>query len=140
MVLGSFVSGLSGKVGKQVNLQTPQYLRQALTMALMVTEALKQERFAETFYAKLEKSVRISNRQDDKEFAKRHREGRGANRPRARKYTRKAENSGISSSVHDAHTVGKQGVTCAKGMGTWHGNILRGKNARKHRTPPEGKI
>jgi hypothetical protein len=37
------VAGLLGKVGKQVKFQNPQDLRQALTIALTVTEALKQE-------------------------------------------------------------------------------------------------
>jgi hypothetical protein len=53
------VSGLSGEVGKQVKFQNPQDLRQALTIALMVTEALKQEKFAGTFYTKVDKSVRL---------------------------------------------------------------------------------
>ena len=49
MLLASFVAGLSGEVGKQIKFQSPRDLRQALTTALAVREALKQERFAETF-------------------------------------------------------------------------------------------
>jgi hypothetical protein len=57
MLLASFVSSLSGEVGKQVKFQNPQNLRQALPKALTVTEALKQETFAETFYTKFDKSI-----------------------------------------------------------------------------------
>jgi hypothetical protein len=56
MLLASFLAGLSGEFGKQVKFQHP---RQALTIAVTVTEALKQESFAETFYAKFEKSVSL---------------------------------------------------------------------------------
>jgi hypothetical protein len=57
--LASFVPGLSGDVAKQVKFQNPQDLRQALKIALTVTEALKHKWFAETFYAKFEKTVRV---------------------------------------------------------------------------------
>jgi hypothetical protein len=46
MLLASFVAGLSGEIGKQVKFQNPQDLSQALTIALTVTEALKQEKSA----------------------------------------------------------------------------------------------
>jgi len=48
--LASFVAGLSGEVGRQVKFQNHQDLRQALTTALAVREALKQERFAENLH------------------------------------------------------------------------------------------
>jgi hypothetical protein len=102
MLLASFVAGLSGKVGKQVKFQNPQDQSQALTIALTVTEALKQEKLAETFYAKLEKSVRLSTRQDDREFAERHSPKRAATHPRARRYARGAERSGTSRSAREA--------------------------------------
>jgi len=101
MLLASFVAGLSGEVGKQVKFQNPQDLRQALTTALAVTEALRQEKFAETFYTKFEKSVRLSNRQDDREPAGRYSPKRAANPPRTRRYERGADRSGSSGSTRD---------------------------------------
>jgi hypothetical protein len=101
MLLASFVAGLSGEVGKQVKFQNPQDLRQALTTALAVTEALKLEKFAETFYIKFDKSVRRSNQQDDRVLAERHSHRRAANHPRARRNARGADRSGTSSSTRD---------------------------------------
>jgi hypothetical protein len=57
-----------------------------MTIALTVTEAIEQERFAETFFEIFEKTVRLSTRQDDRHFAERHSQGRAANHPRARRY------------------------------------------------------
>ena len=100
MLLASFVAGLSGEVGRQVKFKNPQDLRQALT-ALAVREAPKQERFAETFYAKLDNSVRLSNRQDDREPAERHSPKHAANHLRARRYERGADRSVTSGSTRD---------------------------------------
>jgi hypothetical protein len=99
--LASFVAGLSGEVGKKVKFQNPQDIREALKIALTVTKALKQEKFAETLYAKFEKSVRFSTRQDDREFAERHSPKRAANHPSARRYARGADRLGTSSSTRD---------------------------------------
>jgi len=88
MLLASFVVGLSGEFGRQVKFQKPQDLRQALTTALAVRETLKQEKFAETFYTKFDKSVRLSNRQDGREPAARHSSRRAANHLRTRRYER----------------------------------------------------
>jgi hypothetical protein len=57
MLLASFVAGLSGVAGRQVRYQNPQTLQRALFIALLVTEAEKQERVSETFYAKFDESV-----------------------------------------------------------------------------------
>ena len=51
-LLASFVAGLAGVAGRQVRYQNPQTLQHALSIALSVREAEKQERFSETFYAK----------------------------------------------------------------------------------------
>jgi hypothetical protein len=99
MILASFVAGLSGEVGKKVEFQNPQNLSQTLIRAVTVTEPLKQEKFSENFYAKFEKSVRLSTRQDDREFAERHSPKRTAKQPRARRYARGAHRSGTSSST-----------------------------------------
>jgi hypothetical protein len=101
MLLASFVAGLSGEVGRQVKFQNPQDLRQALTTALAVREALKQEKFAGTFYTKFDKSVRLSNRQDEREPAERYSPKRAANPPRSRRYKRGADRSGTSGSTSD---------------------------------------
>jgi len=99
MLLASFVAGLSGEVGNQVKFQNPQNLRQALTTALAVREALKQEKFAETFYTKFDKSVRLSNQQYDREPAERHSPRRATNHLRTRRYERGAGRSGSTRDV-----------------------------------------
>jgi tRNA A37 N6-isopentenylltransferase MiaA len=53
MLLASFVAGLFGAHGRQVRYANPQAMKQALTIALSVQEAEKQERFNESFYANL---------------------------------------------------------------------------------------
>jgi hypothetical protein len=45
MLLGSFVSGLSGTPDRRVRFTNPQSIHQALQIALAVEEAEKQERF-----------------------------------------------------------------------------------------------
>jgi hypothetical protein len=137
MLLASFVRACQEKSEKG-KISEPQDLSQALTIALTVTEALEQEKFAETFNANLEKSVRLSTRQDDKEFAERHSPKRVANLPRARRYAREAGRE-HQVALGTPNTGGTIGVTSAKGVGTSHGNAARGKNAKEHRTPSEKK-
>ena len=112
------MAGLSGEVGRQVKFQNPQDLRQALTTALAVREALKQEKFAETFYTKFDKSVRLSNRQDEREPAERYSPKRAGN-PR--------EQGGMSvAQIGQALRVARGtfgieqnlGATSVKGVGT----------------------
>jgi len=62
MLLASFVAGLSGVAGRQVQYQNPQTLQHALSIALSVREAEKQERFSETFYTKYDESVSVKPR------------------------------------------------------------------------------
>jgi hypothetical protein len=50
MLLASFVAGLSGVPGRQVRYSAPQNMQQALSLALSVQEAEKQEKFNESFY------------------------------------------------------------------------------------------
>jgi hypothetical protein len=54
MHLASFVAGLSGVAGRQIRYLNPQTLQHALSIALSVREAEKQERLIETFYAKFD--------------------------------------------------------------------------------------
>ena len=49
MCLASYVSGLSTNVGKIVRIQNPQTIQQALTIALAVTEAERQEKVVKSF-------------------------------------------------------------------------------------------
>jgi hypothetical protein len=61
MLLASFVAGLSGVAGRQVRYSNPPTLEQALQIALSVQEAERQERFSESFYAKFDRSVRLTS-------------------------------------------------------------------------------
>jgi len=63
MCLASYVSGLSANVGKMVRIQNPQTLQQALTNALAVTEAERQEKGNEIFFTGSDKP---SDRKDHK--------------------------------------------------------------------------
>ena len=62
MLLASFIAGLMGTPGKQVRYVSPRDIGQALSTALAVQEAEKQERFNESFYAKIDNSDRLSAR------------------------------------------------------------------------------
>jgi hypothetical protein len=99
MLLASFVSGLSGEVGRQVKFQNPQDIRHALTIALTVTEALKQEKFAETFYTKFDRSVRISKRQGDRQPAERRKAKHTADDLGVRNGARSSDRAGPSSNT-----------------------------------------
>jgi hypothetical protein len=62
MLLASFVAGLRGVAGKQVRCANPRNIEQALSIALAVQEAEKQERFNERFYTRFDNSVRLLSR------------------------------------------------------------------------------
>jgi hypothetical protein len=74
MLLASFVAGLSGVAGRQVRYQNHQTLQRALSIALSVREAEKQERFSETFYAKFDESVSVKLRSTSRSDRERQRE------------------------------------------------------------------
>ena len=105
------------EVGRQVKFQNPQGLRQALTTALAVREGLKQEKFAETFYTKFDKSVRLSDREDEREPAERYSPKRAAN-PRGQGGTSVAQ---IGQALRVARGMfgleQNLGATSAKGVG-----------------------
>jgi len=50
MCLASYVSGLNANVGKMVRIQNPKTIQQALTIAVAVTEAERQEKGNEIFF------------------------------------------------------------------------------------------
>ena len=62
MLLAAFVSGLIGVPGKQCRFSNPQNIQQALSIALTVDQAEKQERFNESFYTKYDKTVGLLSR------------------------------------------------------------------------------
>ena len=59
MLLAAFVSGLVGTPGKQCRFSNPQTLQQALSIALTVEQAEKQERFYDSFYTRYDKRERL---------------------------------------------------------------------------------
>jgi len=71
MLLASFVAGLVGIPWKQVSYAGPRIIDHAVSIAIGVQEAEKQERFNESFYTKFDNSLRLSarlpsrSRQDD---------------------------------------------------------------------------
>ena len=71
ILLASFVEGLDDTPGKQVRYAGPRDIDQAVSIAIGVQEAEKQERFNESFYTKFDNSLRLSarspsrSRQDD---------------------------------------------------------------------------
>ena len=87
--------------GRQVKFQNPQDLRQALSTALAVRVVLKQERYAETFYTKFNKSIRLSTRQDDREPAEKHSTKRATNHLGERRCKRAADMSVTSGSTRE---------------------------------------
>jgi hypothetical protein len=54
MLLASYVSGLGGFPGKQVRYASPISIDQAIRIAVSVEEAVKQEKFNNSFYARNE--------------------------------------------------------------------------------------
>jgi hypothetical protein len=59
MLLGSFINGLINEPGKYVRISNPQTLDQALKIALSVQEAVKQEKYSESFYANFDDATRL---------------------------------------------------------------------------------
>jgi predicted aspartyl protease len=62
MVLAAFINGLHGVAGRQVKYQAPRSLEHALSIALNVTEAEKQEKFSESFYPRFDEAVTVNSR------------------------------------------------------------------------------
>ena len=60
--IGQFVEGLTGVPGKQVRYASLRDIQQALSIALSVQEAEKQDRFNESFYARFDNSVSLLTR------------------------------------------------------------------------------
>ena len=60
--LARFVAGLTGVPGRQVRFASPQTMQQALSIALSVTEAEKQEKSDEIFLARTDKPLKRPKR------------------------------------------------------------------------------
>jgi hypothetical protein len=139
MLLASFVAGLSEELGKQIKFQNLPHLRQALTIALTVTVTLKQEKFAETFYTKFDKSVRLPKRQDDRATAEMH--GKGARQTTREEGVMHATRigQGLQVALGTSNPRRNLVVTSAKGVGTSRENAPLGKNAKNTQNAPERK-
>ena len=61
-MLASFVARFTGVVGTQVGYAAPKDIRQAVSLALSVQEAEKQQKFNETFNTSFDNSVRLLSR------------------------------------------------------------------------------
>ena len=77
MLLAAFVNGLTGTPGKQCRFSSPQNVQQALSIALTVEQAEKQDRFYDSFYTRYDKTVRLLARSPS-------RKKKGEERPLAR--------------------------------------------------------
>jgi len=62
MLLPAFVLGLTGTPGRQCRFSNPQNIQQALSIALTVDQAEKQDHFNENVYTKYDKTVRLLSR------------------------------------------------------------------------------
>ena len=104
MLLVSFVAGLRD-VGKQVRYAKPRNLGQALSIALAVQEAEKQERFNESFYTRFDNSVRLFSRSPSRTC----REDSKSRRTLARRWSTTCEVS--ATSLHIALTSHRTQLT-----------------------------
>jgi hypothetical protein len=124
MLLASFVGGLTGEIGKMTRIQNPQNLEQALNTALAVREAIRQEKLAETFIAKFERSTKISEWGGNSRSETRYCSERTPKRPKdntSAAPTPKIPLEGIGTPKEGRNT----NVTNAKDVGTLPTDALR---------------
>jgi len=62
MLLASFVPGLTGNPGTQCRYANPQTIDQVLKIAMSVHEAEGKENISESFYANINRSVRLMSK------------------------------------------------------------------------------
>jgi hypothetical protein len=72
LILAAFVGGQQGNVARQVKYQAPRSLEHALSIALNVKEAERQEKFSEAFYAKFDEAVTVDSRASSRAGNDRH--------------------------------------------------------------------
>jgi hypothetical protein len=125
MILAAFVGGLQGNVAKQVSYQAPKSLDQALSIALNVTEAEKQEKFGETFYARFDEALTVDSRESSRAGNDRHRPRRTADvrSPRqrgTRRYDARSDPNKPVTSDGAKVAQSEVGVICYKCNGEGH--------------------
>jgi len=132
MMLASFISGLSDVVGTEVRYQAPRDIEQAVSLALAVQEAEKQEKFNETFYTRIDNSVRLLSRSPS-------RPSRVDRKPRRMTNTQADGRCEVSATILHVTLAGRRtqrlrtrrpklplGALSAKGLGTSRGSAPRG--------------
>jgi hypothetical protein len=146
MLLASFVAGLAGVAGRQVRYQKPQTLQHALSIALSVREAEKQERFSETLYAMFDESVSVKPRSTirsdhERHSARRTADARPSNHLSGQQYTTSysTNKSVTSASARDVQTRAE--LRCYEREGRGHFArecTTRLKGARTRNSPGRG--
>jgi hypothetical protein len=119
MLLASISSGIFGKPGTQLRYACPQTLNEALSIALSVQEAEKQERFNETFYTKFDESVRLLSRSPDRANSGSENQRRTAD-TREPKHSRSQKNNGRSDISHIRNAQTKSAFRCYECQGMGH--------------------
>ena len=94
MLLAAFVSGLIGTPGKQCRYSNPQTLQQALSIALTVEQAERQERFYNSFYTRYDKTVRLLARSPSRKKKGEDHSTRKDSSPAAKPSNRSSNSSG----------------------------------------------
>lgn len=86
MIIASVVTEHTGVLGHQVRYANPRTLEQVQQIALSVQEAETQERFSESFYAKFDRSVRLTSKSPSRTYSEdeepRRSDSREVNSPR----------------------------------------------------------
>jgi len=146
MLLASFVAGLSGVAGRQVRYQNPQTLQHALSIALSVREAEKQERFSETFYAKFDESVsvkpRSTSRSDrERQSVRRTADARPSNYMSGQQFRTSHSTNKSVTSASRRDFQSRAELRCYECEGRWHFARecpTRLKGARTRNSPGKG--
>jgi len=94
ILLAAFVSGLIGMPGKQCRYSNTQNLQQALSIALTVEQAEKQDRFYDSFYTRYDKTVRLLARSPSRKKRGEDRSSRKDSSPAAKPSTQGPSSSG----------------------------------------------
>jgi len=112
MLLASFCSGLTGNSGTYTRYSNPQTIEQALTTALSVQEAEKQDKFNESFYARFENSVRLVARPQTRTSR-----ADSTSNTRTQRYTSQSSRKTTASDTRNAQTREKVRCYECKGIG-----------------------
>jgi hypothetical protein len=125
MVLAAFINSLHGVAGRQVKYQAPRSLEHALSIALNVTEAEKQEKFSEAFYARFDQAVTVDSRTPKRPGSDRYRaqqsaDARPAGKSGSQRYS-ESHNTNKSTTSDDARAAQSEvGLRCYNCGGKGH--------------------